>query len=84
MTGDIKTVALFSIIYGLTHTAMFVIWAPLVGKGWGTLIKNFGLLGFCVVYVGLAFFGESITNYVFLLALIIGVVNGSYWFPYQV
>lgn len=84
ITGDIKTVAIFSIIYGLAHTSMFVIWAPLLGRGWGNFIKKASLLSFCVVYAGLAWLGEGVVDYVFLLAFLIGVVNGSYWFPYQV
>lgn len=83
ITGDIKTVATFNIIYGLTHTAMFALWAPLLGRGCGNFIKKVGLLGFCIVYAGLAWLGENIVDHVFLLAVIIGIFNGSYWFPYQ-
>lgn len=84
ITGDIQTVAIFNIIYALTHTAMFVVWSPFVGRGWLNTIKKIGLVGFCCIYVALAPLGESMSNHVFFLAFLIGIVNGSYWFSYQI
>lgn len=63
---------------------MFVLWSSTVGKGKVNEIRRASLLGFCLVYAVLAILGPNVTNHLLILAISIGVINGSYWFPYHV
>lgn len=83
ITGDIKTVAIFNLIYGIVHTSMFVLLLPYANRH-TNLIKKTGLIGFILFYILLALLGESIAGNLYFLAILVGVVNGTYWLPYQI
>lgn len=84
LTSNIKIVALFNIIYVLTHTLMFVVLAEPMRKGRLHLVRKIGLIGFIFTYFLLFLLKTEVVHYIYLFAFFIGVFNGMYWLPYHI
>ncbi len=83
LTNDLHTILIFNIIYDMTHTAMFFIFANMVKMGKTNLVKNIGLIGFSAVYFLLFLLKEQSIQYLPLFALMVGIFNGMYWVAYH-
>jgi len=83
LTDDIRMVAIFNIIYILSHTITFASFANALNNGMTHRVRKLGLIGFSLVYLFLFLFKSEIVGFLNIFALLIGVFNGMYWLPYQ-
>jgi MFS transporter, YQGE family, putative transporter len=83
MTNDIKTIAIFNLVYVSIHTLMFPIFSEALRKGKMHLVRKTGLVLFSLVFLSLFIFNQQIKDYIFWYGFFIGVANGMYWLPYH-
>lgn len=50
-THDIQVIAMFNLIYLITHMVFFTAFAPIVKRGYRNILHVFSLVGFAGVYL---------------------------------
>lgn len=83
-TGKLNIVIWFNILYLFFHTLSFHGFAYLVKRGNSHLPRKIGLLGFLISGLIIALLRDSIVDYAYLIASVIGIFNGLYWISYHV
>ncbi len=83
LSNDLKIVAMFNIVYVLTHTVMFPFCAEALRKGKLHLIRKLGLISFSLVFLSLFIFNNQVKDYLLWYGFFIGVSNGMYWLTYH-
>lgn len=83
-TSSLEIVAFFNIIYLVTHTIIFTIFANYVKKGHVNGPRKLGLLGYSLVYFVIFLLGEHSLKYIYEIAFAIGVCSALYWVSFNV
>ncbi len=82
-TQDIQVVAMFNLIYLISHMVFFTIFAPIVKKGYRNLLHVFSLIGFAGVYLWIMYLWESAINHLIIIPFIIWFFNSIYWINFH-
>jgi len=82
-TNDIQVIAMFNIIYLITHTFFFTVFAPLAKKWYRNISHVFSLIWFAVVYLWIMFLWESAIHHLVIIPFLIGFFNSIYWINYH-
>ena len=83
LTSNIANIAIFNIVFLLTHTIFFTYFAKFLKNNKANLIKRIGLLGLIFTYLLVFYLGENSINNLIFLALLLGLFNSMYWISYH-
>lgn len=82
-TEDIQVVALFNMIYLSTHLFSFFLIAPIIKHKRRVGIHIGSLILYTCVYLFIIWLGQDAVSYIYLIAALIGLVNGAYRITYH-
>ena len=82
-TEDIQVVAIFNLIYLITHMVFFTLFAPIVKKWYRNFLHVFSLLGFTCVYLGVMYLGKNAINHLIIIPFAIWFFNSIYWINFH-
>lgn len=83
ISGDIKLVALYNLVYLCAHTISFLIWAKVV-KNWYRKISHvWSLVWYALVSLSIVILKEKTIYYIFYIGFFVWICNGWYWITYH-
>jgi len=83
ISQSVHLVALYEILFLISHGLTFYIIGRLIKKGHVYLFRTVGLLGTLLIMLSMAVLGEHTIAYIVPLALIYGVFNAMYWISHH-
>ncbi|MFK7780689.1 MAG: MFS transporter [Candidatus Gracilibacteria bacterium] len=83
ISGDIRLVAIYNLVYLSSHTIFFLIGAKVVKNGYRTISHVGSLIGYALVSLSIVILRENTINYIFYIGFFVGIFNGWYWITYH-
>lgn len=83
-TQSLCVVSWFNILYLLSHTISFTIFAGIGKKKGIHLLRRGALVGLTILYVFIYLLCERSMEYIFVIGIVSGIFNGMYWIGYKI
>ncbi|MFK7780033.1 MAG: MFS transporter, partial [Candidatus Gracilibacteria bacterium] len=83
-TGDIQIIALFNIFFFIAHYVGIILNSFFVKYGYRRIIHFLSFFGLIISYLFIIFLGEQVINNIYIVGIIFGFFNGSYYMNYNI
>lgn len=82
-TWDIWLVAIYNLIYLLSHTIFFSIWAKVVKNWFRTISHVWSMIWLALLSLSIVLLKENTLYYILYIAFFLWIFNGWYWITYH-